>query len=171
MEKLIRDVNNLGKSLFCLVIAENVIEYLDESDNNYSWIKEGIQKYWSWIKDKNVKADDLCDYIDDGEGNALCMICLDSEGTESEDIYATLLMSLSYIAWQAYNEEHNSYPQILDNIDDRTIIDLYETLNKSKSFDKLKIDKIKSYFLEEYSAESSGESSNINRENILNKLK
>lgn len=167
-DQFIRSVNEDGKVAMSLVISEIMLEGKDISDKGYSLGREALDCCWEWLESKEIGADDLCDYIDNRDGDIdLSTFAYSESGMQDMCTWHVLLYTVSYTAWQAYSNEGDWPPQSLDSVDDEILITIAETAIKCEEMKSENANRVKCYLLENYPSDCISENRNITKEEIM----
>ena len=112
------DLREEEKCKVALFTAEMVLESVEEQDLDYDYAKNAIKLCWDWMENKKISKIEICEKISSND-KCLADIVLDIEDVEIANKYASIMICVSYVAWQAYNyDEDYNYPQDLECIDD-----------------------------------------------------
>ena len=112
------DLCEQEKCKVALVIADMVLNSVEEQDLDYYYAKNAIKLCWDWMENKKISKIEICEKIS-SDGKCLADIVLDEEDVEIANKYGAIMTCISYVAWQAYNyDEDYNYPQDLECIDD-----------------------------------------------------
>lgn len=151
MIDFIENVNENAKVAIGLIISEKMFKLVDINDSGYKIGREALDSCWKWLEGTGIEADYLCDYIDSRDFMDVTEFA--NKAKDEKEIYAwyTVLYAVSYTTWQAYNKENEDCPpQILDSVEDETLVTLVEGAQKSGFFNIESLNKVKEYLLENY---------------------
>ncbi|CAM4016035.1 Imm6 family immunity protein [Bacillus manliponensis] len=164
----INKLNTEGKVAVGLVIAENMFKIISKEEDGYKIGREALDSCWKWLEGEKIEADNLCNYID-SEDYVDVAECANKE-TDVQKQYAwyAVLDAVSYTTYQAYHKEERKYvPQVVEIIDDETLIILGENAIESSYFKMENLEVLKKHLLKNYSLRNSNKSFNyIKRESL-----
>lgn len=120
------------KVVLALFIAEIALKKISLQDENFDYCKETIDMCWEWYKVKCIPKNIICEMISNDD-KCLAEIVLETDDIEEANKYGTILMCISYVAWQAYNFDGDYYyPQNLECVDDEYLLNLIDDLIEEK---------------------------------------
>ncbi|HOJ78646.1 MAG TPA: Imm6 family immunity protein [Bacillota bacterium] len=132
-----------GKVALALILAEITLNNIEHHDLDYEFCRESIDICWKWLEE-DVDKEAICILIAN-DGNCLADITVKTADDKLGNMYGTIMASVSYLAWQAYNKEKDyHYPQYLEMVNDEYLIDLIKDLIE---IDKLITEENLSYIL------------------------
>ncbi|MCM1563672.1 MAG: Imm6 family immunity protein [Clostridium sp.] len=101
------------KVVLGIVISEKVFKVIDENDNRYAEGREALDKCWLWVEDNlNIAR-----------------------------VWSLLVDTVAYTSWAAYMKENAKYlPQMLDGIEEESIIVLIESALKTGFISQEEVD-------------------------------
>jgi len=116
-----------GKVAIALILAEITLNSIEQHNIDYEFCRDSINICWKWLEG-DVKKEEICILIAN-DGNCLADITVKTDDDELGNKYGTIMISVSYLAWQAYNKERDyHYPQYLEIVNDEYLTDLIKDL-------------------------------------------
>lgn len=169
MKDFIENINEDAKVAIGLAVTEKMFELLNINDNynEYKIGREALDSCWKWLKIKEIEADDLCNYIDSEDYDDITEFANDAKDKKNIHIWYTALYAVAYTTRQAYNKENNCPPQIVDSVNDETLIACVEIAVKSKFFKIESLEKVRKYLLENYPVGITSKEKPIIKEDIM----
>lgn len=115
------DIGEDGKAAAALWIAESAIRTIAEKEEYYYFCRETIDLCWEWFVNRKIDRWDIYDRVTCDEINLLdIVITTDKKDSELSDKYDMILVSVTYVDWQAFNydEEAYGYPEDIEEMSD-----------------------------------------------------
>ena len=126
------DICEDGKCVLALCIAEITLKSIEEKNEDLDYCRKSVDLCWEWLEDRTISKWQICERISN-DNRAIADIVLETEDINLANKYGTILICVSYTAWQAYNyEEDYCYPQDLECVDDEYLLNLINDLIKEK---------------------------------------
>lgn len=140
------NINETGKVIMMLCIAERIMESIGEQDEDYVYCRDSLNMCWDWVKDKKISKVCLCERIS-SDDKCLADIVMSISDDDLSNKYASILTCISYVAWQAYNYDKDYfYPQDLECIDDEYLEEFIEQLIEENFISDKQYSKVIGYF-------------------------
>jgi len=139
-----------GKVAIALILAEITSNSIEQHNIDYEFCRDSIDICWKWLEE-DVKKEDICILISN-DGNCLADITVRADDDILGNKYGTIMISVSYLAWQAFNKEKDyHYPQYLEIVNDEYLTDLIKDLIEiDKLITEENIEFILNYFKDNY---------------------
>ncbi|URZ14171.1 Imm6 family immunity protein [Clostridium felsineum] len=171
MTTFIKKINEYAKVTIGLVIAEKVFNLIDKNDYGYNLGREALDNSWKWLEGQEIDADELCDYIDNIDGEEdISGIAYITKKMKYKHMWYVLYYAVAYTSWMAYINEDSCPPEELDNVSDDTLIYIIENAIKTELFKIESINRIKDYLLENYPLSNMSKEKTINKREIMKML-
>ncbi|MDQ0227325.1 Imm6 family immunity protein [Metabacillus niabensis] len=170
MKNYVENVTNNAKVAIGLAVADKMFELLNINDNykEYKMGREALDNCWKWLEGGNIEVDVLCNYIDSEDYEDIAEFANSAESTKEIYAWYAALYAVSSTTRQVYRKEENNYPpQIVESVDDDTLITFVEGAVKSEFLKIGILEKVKKYLLEKYPAGSDLEDLTITKEEIM----
>ncbi|URZ02152.1 Imm6 family immunity protein [Clostridium felsineum] len=117
-----------GKVAVALIMSEITLDSIEQLNTEYKFCRDAIDMCWEWLEGGNVNKYEICSLIAN-DNKCLADITNNTEDDKLGNKYGTIMISVSYVAWQAYNKENNyHYPQYLEVVDDEYLVELIKEL-------------------------------------------
>lgn len=117
-----------GKVAIALIMAEITLDSIQQHNTEYKFCRDAIDMCWGWLENGNVNKYEICSLIAN-DNKCLADITSNTEDDKLGNKYGAIMISVSYVAWQAYNKENNChYPQYLEIVDDEYLVELIKDL-------------------------------------------
>jgi Immunity protein Imm6 len=144
---------------YCLCLAESVlIEVKHNKDGNFK-AKSGLDKCWDWLSPElSIPCEDICYLLANEDDTGLSIYSSLAGDREIEySAWGVIIYTIAYTAWQAFNYEKEGLPSIIESIDEDTIIEIFEYLQKIPVFDEKYALTVKSVLVEKFSFDPTNE--------------
>lgn len=145
----IENLNAEEKVAVGLVIAEKMFNSLAIEEPGYNTGREALDSSWKWLEGGNISGDELCNYIDSEDYIDVAEFANKEKDAQKQYAWYSVLDAVSYTTYQAYNKEGRRFlPQVIEIIDDETLITLCENAIESGQVEKENLNNIISYVSE-----------------------
>lgn len=151
------DICEDGKVVVALWMTEIAIRMIDEKEKNYHFCRETIDLCWEWLMNKNVGIWDIYDRISYNEGNLLDIVTdIYKKDPNLSYKYNVILMSVTYIDWQAFNydEDESGYPEDLNEMSNEDFEEYINKLIEHQIIEKSTYENLLCYLKENYCEEN-----------------
>lgn len=126
------DICEDGKVVIALWIAEKTLKSITDRNKDYDYCRKSVDLCWEWLIDKKLPKFEIMVRVSN-DSRGVAEIALDIEDIEVANQYGSILICVSYVAWQAYNYEKDYYyPQDLECVDDEYLEELISELIQEK---------------------------------------
>lgn len=147
----INDLSEEAKVALGLAIAEKIYTFIDKEDDGYHIGEKALDDCWKWLSGKELRADDLCNYIDSEDYMDVAEYANKEKDEQKQYGWYSVLDAVSYTACQAYRRENKKFvPQVLEVIDDETLIVMWENAIESKMIDMAELNILRKYLVDHY---------------------
>ena len=123
---------------YCLYLAESILIEVKHSKDGYFKAKAGLDKCWDWLSGElSIPCEDICHLLANEDDTGLNIYSSLAGDREIEySAWGVIIYTVAYTACQAFNYEKQGLPPIIESIDEDTIVDIFEYLQKIPTFDK-----------------------------------
>lgn len=126
------DICEDGKVVIALWIAEKTLKSITDRNKDYDYCRKSVDLCWEWLIDKKLPKFEIMVRVSN-DSRGVAEIALDIEDIEIANQYGSILICVSYVAWQAHNYEKDYYyPQDLECVDDEYLEELISELIQEK---------------------------------------
>ncbi|QRY37797.1 Imm6 family immunity protein [Bacillus sp. PDNC022] len=147
----INDLSEEAKVALGLAIVEKIYTFIDKEDDGYHIGEKALDDCWKWLSGKELRADDLCNYIDSEDYMDVAEYANKEKDEQKQYGWYSVLDAVSYTAYQAYRRENKKFvPQVLEVIDDETLIVMWENAIESKMIDMAELNILRKYLVDHY---------------------
>lgn len=145
------DICDEGKVILAIWIAEITMKNIKEKNEDYDYCRNSIDLCWDWLVNRNVSKVQIAERISNDD-KAISDIVNDIQEIDLANKYGTILICVSYVAWQAYNYDNDFfYPQDLECVDDEYLEELIFDLIEEKTLSHETYEMMLNYIKENYS--------------------
>jgi hypothetical protein len=137
---------------YCLYLAASILVEIKRNKDGYIKAEIGLDKCWEWISgDSCIHGEDICDLLSNENDTGLGIYSSSQDNSEIEySAWGVIIYTIAYTAWQAFNYDKQGLPSIIESIDDDTIIEIFEYLQKTAIFEEKYALNIKNTLLEKF---------------------